>query len=65
MIIAARGTAQNHAMWVESSCRNRASSVLLQEARVWFHARELVAVKVEDLDNMIGCSTAELVRCEQ
>ena len=57
---------QYHAMGVECGSRNWCASTLLQEAGVWFHTRQFVAIEVENLD-AVGRGTADtwLVREHQ
>lgn len=57
VVIAARGTAKDWSMWVEGSGCNGYSSILLEEAGVWFEAREFVAIEVEYLDSVLGSAT--------
>lgn len=47
--IAARGAAQEGPVWVERRGGDGGPAVLLEEARVGLHARQLLAVEVEDL----------------
>jgi hypothetical protein len=52
MVVVSGCAAKNHAMGVEGRGRDGRATVLLQEAGVRFHARQLLAIKIEDLDNV-------------
>lgn len=56
MVVAAGGAGEDHAVRVEGGGGDGRAAVLLQEARVRLHARQLPAVEVEYLDCVRGCA---------
>lgn len=61
MMISLRRGAHDHAVRVERGRGHRASAVLAQKAAVRLDAGELLAVEVEDLDDVGGCAAVVLI----
>lgn len=61
MVIVARGATKDHAVRVESGGRDGGAAVLLQEAGIRLHSRQLCSVEVKHLDNMRRRSPESLV----
>lgn len=56
MMVASGCGAHDHAVWVKRGRRDGRPAILSQERRVRLDAAELLAVEVEDFDDVGGCA---------
>jgi len=59
VIVSSGCTGKHHAVRMECRGSNWRLPSLVEEARIWLNARELLAFKIEDFDCMIAGSTEE------